>query len=268
VLEGLIRKALTRRVEGGSLVAPHRLLDDGERAELADALASVLAFADLFGRARVRELAERAKAGPETFSDAEPTTFAADPPGIIAAPEAALEYFRSLVPSLGIDPGRWGDSLRRKAFTLAASTDETITGRVQQAIADAIAEGKSHRQAAADIDGLLDAAGVSASNPSYSAAVWRTNAADAYQTAAYEEMTHPDVADAFPAFEYLAITDSRARPTHAAKNGRIYPASASFAEVRGTDAGDVVNCRCSFRPLTAGQLARLEAEGRRVESEW
>lgn len=267
VLEGLTRQALTRRVEGGSLVAPHRLFDDTERAKLADALASVLAFADLFGRARVREMADRARAAKQ-FSDAEPATFAENPPGIIAAPEAALEYFRSLIPSLGIDPERWGRSLRRKAFTLAAATDEQIAAKVQKAIADAIAEGESHQQATADIDGLLDAAGVSPRNPGYSETVWRTNAADAYQTAQFEEMSHPDVADAFPAWEYLAIVDGRARPTHAAREGKIYPSSVSFAEVRGTDIGDVANCRCSFRPLTAGQLARLEAEGRQVESQW
>lgn len=269
MLESLTRQALERKASGVGLIAPHRLFDDDERAKLAGSLGAVLALADLMGRARVRELAEKAAGSAATFSDAEPLkVFAETPPGVIAAPEAALEYLRGLVPTLGIDPQRWGDSLRRRAFTLAAATDETLAAKVRAAIADAIEDGKSHQRAAADIDGLLDAAGVSARSRGYSEMVWRSNCSDAYQTAAYEEMTHPDVADAFPAWEYLAIVDGRARPAHAAREGRIYPSAASFAAVRGTDIGDAANCRCSFRPLTAGQLARLEEQGRRVESEW
>lgn len=256
VLADVTRSALGRGVSGG------RLFDDGERQELADALAGVNATADLLGRSRVRELADKADATAfRSFADA--------PAVRIMAPEAAVRYFRGLVPSLDyLDPERFGESMRRRAFTLAVDTEGIILGKVQEAIARAIEQGKSSGDAAADVDGLLDAAGVTDRQRGYADLVFRTNAHDSYTTAAYEEMRHPDVRNAFPAWEYLNPADSRSRPTHAAKHGRYYPAAASFAEVRGTAAGDVIQCRCNFRPVTADEWAELEAGGAKIEDRW
>jgi len=143
-----------------------------------------------------------------------------------------------------------------------------MVGSVQDAIRRAIEEGKATPDAARDIQGILDSAGVSTNNPYYSTAVFRTNAHDAYLTASFEEMRHPDVRDAFTAWEYLAIVDGRARPHHAAKHGKLYPSSASFAEVRGTEEKDAINCRCNFRPITVEEMEELRAQDRHIESVW
>lgn len=201
------------------------LLDDGHLLQLADALAGVNATADLLARSRVREQADRVAVPFRTF---------ADQPAIrIAPPEVALDYFRGLVPSLDLDPERFGDFHRRQAFALAESTNEVLTGKVQDAIAAAIAEGKSTSEATNDVGGLLDAAGVSPANPQYAEMVFRTNAMDAYSQAYHEEGRNPDLRGQFPAWQYVGIDDHRAGKDHRPKFGKYYPAEASFAEVRG-----------------------------------
>lgn len=187
---------------------------------------------------------------------------------VIRSPEDALRYFLGLEPRLGLDPDRWGESLRRRAFTLAASTDEVLTAKVQAYLGDALRAGRSTQRAASDIDAILDAAGVGPRQSGYAEMVVRTNAMDAYTTAGHEQMREPAVADLFPAWQYLAVADSRSRKHHAARDGRLYPSSVSFTEVRGTDPSEVCNCRCSFRPVGAAELHRLEADGLRVESSW
>ena len=44
------------------------------------------------------------------------------------APTRALDYFRKLVPTIGVDPTRWGLALERKAFTVAGVSEERRTG--------------------------------------------------------------------------------------------------------------------------------------------
>lgn len=247
------------RTGGGSVLGP------AGRRELAAELAAVLATADLLARVRVLRLADD-HPRPTRFDDSVPTV---PPSGLtIRSPEDALRYFLGLEPRLGVDPDRWGESLRRRAFTLAASTDEQLTARVQSYIADALQQGRSTRQAAADIDAVLDAAGVGPTQRGYGELVWRTAAMDAYTTAGYEQMRDPEIADLFPGWFYLNPADSRSRPTHAARDGKLYPSSVSFAEVRGTSPADVCNCRCSFRPCGKSEWLRFLAAGGKVESSW
>jgi SPP1 gp7 family putative phage head morphogenesis protein len=251
-------------VAAGDLSGSGSVLAEHGRAELAGVLAAVMATADLLGRVRVLRLADGPPA--KRFDDAEPTV----PRGglLVRSPEDALRYFLGLDPRLGIDPDRWGESLRRRAFTLAASTDEELTARVRDFLGGAVRDGRSVPRAAADLDALLDAAGVGPRQSGYAEMVVRTNALDAYTTAGHEQMRAPEVADLFPAWEYLAVPDSRSRKHHAARDGRLYPSSASFAAVRGTSPADVCNCRCSFRPVGAAELSRLVASGRTVETAW
>jgi Phage Mu protein F like protein len=185
----------------------------------------------------------------------------AEPIPAAPTPEAALAYFRRLVPSLDRDPQRYGADLRRRAFTAAEATDATLLDHLQEIIAGWIETGEPTRGAEA-IAEALDRAGVSPANPSYSELVFRTNVADAYNTGAWEEFTDPDVAEEFPAWEYHNPADSRSRPHHAARSGNVYPNSISFNEVRGTDIGDVANCRCTFLPLHKSEYQAAERAGR------
>ena len=260
-LAELTRDATRRAVRAGGVQGS--LLNDQEQQQLAHVVAGINSIADLLGRARVRELAERAS-GKRQFSDTDAFVAFAEPlPDVaIAAPESAIEYFRRLIPSLGIDPERWAGDQRRKAFTVAESTNDVLTRRIQDAIKDAVSES---RDGTPDIDDLLDAAGVHPSNPQYSEMVWRTNAQDAYQTAAWEEARSPEMRDEFPAWRYLGVDDSRAGEDHRPKFNKVYPADATFSDVRGDRP---YNCRCGLAWLTTDELHEHISRGGKVESAW
>lgn len=235
---------------------------------LSDAFAAVNATAELLGRSRVREVAGRAKLWEGSHKgppDAPFSSFADAPAGVIVSPGQAVEYFTSLHPELGVDPRRFGQSLRRQAFTLAESTNQVLTKKVQQLIANSMWNSAGSAEATAKIRQALEDAGVSPKNPQYAEMVFRTNAMDAFQQGVYEEGRSPDVADLFPAWEYLGIKDGRQGKDHEPKFGRFYPASASFAEVRGDRP---FNCRCSMRWVDSFEWEDLQRQGKTLEGKW
>lgn len=255
VMTQVVEKAVERGVSSGEIMT-QPLLNADELQELAEALASVNATADLLGRANVRQLAEDPQA--KTFAK-----FADEQTRIrIQPPEEALRYFLGLFPSINQDPLRFGEFHRRQAFTLAASTNEVLTRRVQEAIAFAL---QNNTNGTVDVQDVLDEAGVSPANSQYAEMVFRTNAMDSYQSAAYEEARAPDLQATFPVWLYLGIMDGRQGKDHEPKFNRYYPAEATFSEVRGPRP---FNCRCSLRWVTADEWDRLKAQGARVETAW
>lgn len=189
------------------------------------------------------------------------------------SPLAALEYFRKLVPTLGVDPQRWGESLERHAFTLAIATEDELLRKVQAALAahlersptlppvGATVYPERLRSGPEVIDALLDEAGVSPHNSSYGELIYRTNTMESLNAGAQRELQAPDVIDDFPAWQYLAVVDGRERPKHGAKNRQYYPSTVPFTSIRGTDIGDVANCRCTFKPIWKTAWKKLQAQG-------
>lgn len=241
------------------------LFDATEEKRIAQSLATLNTTAELLGRSRVREMAERVAVAGDLSRFAEhdvPLSTFADGPGVIETPQAAVDYFVTLVPKLGIDPERLEDEQRRRAFTLAKSTNEALTSRVQKIIAEGLAENRSAADVTADITGALDAIGTSKRNPQYAEMVYRTNAMDAFQTGVYEEGRHPDVAGLFPVWQYLGIDDERAGEDHRPKFGKFFDAAVPFALARGNRP---YNCRCSMRWVDTYEWDDLYGRGARVE---
>jgi SPP1 gp7 family putative phage head morphogenesis protein len=240
-------------------VRADKFFDDGEHEVLKQTFAATTATSDLLARQKIRErwlkVVNRKHSEPRKFAD--PAT----PP--LMQPTKALDYFRKLTPTIGVDPLRWGAAMERHAFTLSVDTEGVVLDKVQKLIADRLATGVGISTAPSEIDAILNEAGIAPANPQYAEMVFRTNQRDAYVTAADEERRDPDVVDFFPAWRYSAIVDSRSRPEHSARNGNYYPADLTFTEVRGTEAGDVCNCRCDFIALDKFEWADLEAKGAR-----
>lgn len=113
------------------------------------------------------------------------------------------------------------------------------------------------------VDKILDRAGVSPAQPGYGEMVYRTNMMSAYSNGAQEELNA--VADVFPWWKYANPSDGRSRPAHAARNGRYYPTAVSFEQVRGTEAADVIQCRCVQIPVDRWEAEELMKAGVRVE---
>lgn len=171
-------------------------------------------------------------------------------------PAAAVDYFRRLVPTLADDPGRYGLALGRHAFTLAVATEQTILQKVKDAILAGLRTGTD---ATADVQDVLDAAGVSPRNPQYAEMVTRTATMDALNSGAVAEMQTPEMQEAFPVWRYDGILDSRTGDDHRPLIGRHYPSTANFADVRGPR---VWNCRCSPTPVFRSEAADLIRAGK------
>lgn len=264
LLAELTQNAVTRLFAEGDPLSATVLFDDHELARIQHSLAGTIASADLLGRARIRrraELAEKRAQAPATFADSDDDPFDvfAEPVPPLQ-PKEAIGYFNKLVPTLGTNANRYGPMLDRHAFTLAVATDQTVLERVKEAIAKRLAGEADPGSVAADIEDILKEAGVSPKSPQYSELVYRTNAMDAYNQGAAAELQAPEMQEAFPAYEYLGILDTRTGDDHRPRIGKYFPSSASFAEVRGNR---VFNCRCSFRPIHRSMM-----EGIRVEERW
>ncbi len=227
------------------------LLDDGERAELAEALAAIHATADLAGRAGVRRRVDSADRYHEALDERQTLH--------PMAPAAALDWFRRLVPTLVVDsPEPWQRDLHQGAFTAAATTDLKLLRKIKGFILQALETGQEIRSTPQKIEQLLDAAGVSPANPQYAEMLTRTSMMRAYTEGATAEMRHPDVREAFPAWRYEGVRDGRQGKDHEPHFGKYYPNHVAFADVRGKR---IWNCRCVPRPVSRAQWQRLQEQG-------
>src|SRR5262249_20808428 len=152
-----------------------RLFNDAELEQLSGAIAAATATADLLGRSRIHRRLAQARQyrerGLRLF--AEPTDFSAFGDSVEPLPpEAALAYFRGLVPSLNVDPRSFVSGQERTAFTLARAADVAMLRRVQQAIVGALQSG-AMRKGRAAVEDLLDAVGLSPRDPSYAEMMFR-----------------------------------------------------------------------------------------------
>lgn len=247
VLESITRDAIERKLNHHT--GP--LFNEDETKRLADALASTNATAELLGRYRIRERMKTQDQG-KRFAALTPGS---SPPLVKPIPpDAALKYFRELMPSLAPIPG-FDERCHRTAFTLALHTGSVMLKSVQDAITTALAEGK---RGTGTVTEILNLAGVSPSNPQYADMVFRTNAVDALNAGFDDERQADDVIEEFPAWEYLGIEDGREGDDHRPKFGNYYPASVTFAQARGKRP---FNCRCGSRAINRREWARLVANG-------
>lgn len=172
-------------------------------------------------------------------------------------PEQAIDYFTGLVPSIGVDPKRFGPRMERDAFTLANQTDRVVLDKVQAAIRSALETGELGTGAQA-VQSILNATGLAPVGPQsqYSEMVFRTNVMDSYNTGASREIA--DMEDTFPAWKYLGVRDGRQGEDHEPHFDLYYPASLAFADVRGDR---VFNCRCTFAPIDFVEWEELKSRG-------
>lgn len=283
VLADVTRRALTRLLgwrragnAGGlqakdRVMAATRLLSPGERRQLTASLAATTATATLLGASRIRRRADQVREvtnmAPQRFSDVATDLRCFDDTVLTPlAPSHAVAYFRGFVPglSVGSNPEAFAADVARQAFTLAVTTDAELLSRVQEIIAKRLETGEDIAGGPAEIQAVLEEAGVAPANPDYASMVMRTNMMDSYNTGAWREMA--DLSDVFPVWRYLNPDDSRSRPSHAARNGKYWPASREFADVRGREAKDVCNDRCSLTPVDVYEWADLVAAGATVEA--
>lgn len=264
-LSEIASEAVARLLKSARPQSAKNLFNAAERQQLADAIAATNTTADLLGRARIHQRAEKVKSGLKLFAeDATPFEKFDESPVTPLPPSRAIEYFRGLFPSLKV-PARLVGQHERQAFTLAKATEDELLGRVQNAIGKALETGEIGQGQAA-VTRLLDDAGAGDESNAYSEMVFRTNMLESYNVGAQRQLAEPKMAELFPVYQYLGIADGRERPRHHVHFDRYYDSSVPFAEVRDSVAGkfDGFNCRCSFAPVGADEWADLQAKGQRV----
>ena len=82
--------------------------------------------------------------------------------------------------------------------------------------------------------------------------IFRTNIQSMYQAGHYKQQM--EVVDERPYWQYVAVMDSRTRPSHAAMNGKVFPADHEFWQKNYPPNG--FNCRCTVRALSSREMAR------------
>lgn len=272
-LEQITRRALARfasNAEAVNRLSVSSLFNSADLSELADSFSATVAVADLLGRSRIHERMQQVENEVKTFAESQPVREPFRFEGNIQPlpPEAALDYFSQLVPMLGVNPQTFAPMIRQYAFTLAASTSATLTARVKDIITSNLASGEGTRAGAIAIEQTLSAAGVLPANPQYSEMVYRTNALSAYNRGAADELQTPIVQEFFPVWQYIGIDDGRERDRHREWFGKYFPNSVTFEQVRDFIKGsfDGFNCRCTFRPVSRFEWARLTANGATVST--
>lgn len=266
VLAEITRKAVKRVLRNsGTIEGISELYTEEERQQLADQLRDTVATAELLGRARIKLRAEQAK---EFHEQKQGGSFAERPtrmdvfaePIKPLSPEAAIDYFRRLVPGLEVSAAALAGRLIPQAFTLAVSTESVVLDKVKSAIQSRLETGQDVRGGAKEIQAILDEAGVSPANPQYAEAVLRTNMMESYNQGAQEELTAN--AEVFPVWKYSNPNDGRSRPHHAANNGKYFPTSTLFEDVRGHGPENAINCRCVPIPVDKWEALDLAKAGK------
>jgi hypothetical protein len=273
VLEEISRSATTRLLKNKYPLKQRKFFNQEEETKLAEALASALSPAELLGRTRTIkrwEAAKKTKDDPDKFSESEPTDWSsfdetdANKKVQPMPPERALNYFRAIAPKLNdLTIKLFGEQIRRAAFKLAATTNQTALDRTHTAIRQRLETGQGISTAPGEIDEILASVGVTSRNPQYSEQIFRTNMMNSYQQGTMDQMRDPEIAEDVPVWEYLGIKDGRQRPSHEVHFNKYFPNTMDFAEVRDHIDGEFsgFNCRCQPNPITKWTWAKLQARG-------
>lgn len=196
-----------------------------------------------------------------------------DTPDLAAAiglpPERAISYFKAKGYAITFDWHELQAEAAAKAFTVAKCTRLDILTDIRDAVQKTLDQGMTLRQFRQELTPKLQAKGwwgkqevvdprtgevrqAQLGSPWRLRTIYETNMATAYAAGRYQEQL--ENADAQPYWMYVAVMDSRTRPSHAALNGKTLrfddPFWNSFYPPNGW------NCRCRVRALSESRLAR------------
>ncbi|ENS4336267.1 minor capsid protein [Salmonella enterica] len=186
------------------------------------------------------------------------------------APKEAVAYFRAKGQHIGWN---WYDTavdVHARSFTVAkaARVDvlTTIQGEVERAIAQGVSQQEFIDTLAPRLKKLgwwgkqivVDSAGnaetVQLGSPRRLALIYNVNTRVAYNVGRYAQLMNST--DTHPFWQYVAVMDSRTRPSHAALNGLVFRYDDPFWKTHYPPNG--WNCRCRVRALSQ---ARMDALG-------
>ncbi|HGP2815369.1 TPA: phage minor head protein [Salmonella enterica] len=185
-------------------------------------------------------------------------------------PKEAIAYFRAKGQHIGWN---WYDTavdVHARSFTVAKAARVDVLTTIQDEVKRAIEQGVSQQEF---IDTLaprlkklgwwgkqivVDSAGnaetVQLGSPRRLALIYNVNTRVAYNVGRYAQLMNS--IDTHPFWQYVAVMDSRTRPSHAALNGLVFRYDDPFWKTHYPPNG--WNCRCRVRALSQ---ARMDALG-------
>ncbi|WP_394165975.1 phage minor head protein [Photobacterium piscicola] len=117
----------------------------------------------------------------------------------------AIEHLKSLVPMEGDEYQKLEANLKLRAFTIASVIGEEGVNRVKRYYIDALSLGQSKSEAMQGIDGWLEKAGISESNPYWLDLHYRNNMMTAYNVGRWTQVEHNAAVDYLM---YSAVRDN------------------------------------------------------------
>ena len=181
-------------------------------------------------------------------------------------PRRAIAYFKAKGYAISWN---WWDTWQEahaKAFTAAKATRLDILQTVRGALQRTLDEGLTERAFVRDLEPTLKKLGwwgkqvvvdeqggaerVQLGSPHRLKTLFRTNVNTAYAAARYRQQAEDT--DNRPYWQYLAMGDTRTRPSHAALNGQVFRHDDPFWHSHYPPNG--FNCRCRVRALTEAQV--------------
>lgn len=195
-------------------------------------------------------------------------------------PEQAIAYLKSKGLRLSFNWAEMLDEAHARVFTVAKAMRLDILQDIRTALLSALKEGKTLAQFEKELTPLLQSKGwwgkqlvpgnggelevAQLGSPHRLKTIYQTNMQSAFMAGRAKAQQE---ADAFPYLMYVAVMDSRTRPSHAALNGKIWRKDHPVWSVISPPNG--FNCRCRTRALTLGQMKReglVEAQDPEIDT--
>ncbi len=190
-------------------------------------------------------------------------------------PEEAVAYLRSKGYAVSHNWWEVWQEANAKAFTVAKAAREDILTLIKTEIEQSLKDGTTQQQfidrlrpqlekagwwgKQIIVDSEGDAESVQLGSPRRLQTIYRTNQAVAYARARYQRQFQ--VGKHRPYWKYIAVMDSRTRPSHSALHGRVFRYDDPIWDIIYPPNG--WGCRCGVITYSQRQLDR---EGLKVES--
>ncbi|EHU4528881.1 minor capsid protein [Salmonella enterica] len=185
------------------------------------------------------------------------------------APKEAIAYFRAKGQHIGWNWYETAADVHARSFTVAKAARVDVLTTIQTEVERAISQGVSQQEFIDTLSPrlkklgwwgkqvIVDSAGnaeeVQLGSPRRLALIYNVNTRVAYNVGRYAQLMNST--DTHPFWQYVAVMDSRTRPSHAALNGLVFRYDDPFWKTHYPPNG--WNCRCRVRALSQERMNAL-----------
>ncbi|EGC4267775.1 phage head morphogenesis protein [Salmonella enterica] len=185
------------------------------------------------------------------------------------APKETVAYFRAKGQHIGWNWYETAADVHARSFTVAKAARVDVLTTIQTEVERAISQGVSQREFIDTLSPrlkklgwwgkqvIVDSAGnaeeVQLGSPRRLALIYNVNTRVAYNVGRYAQLMNST--DTHPFWQYVAVMDSRTRPSHAALNGLVFRYDDPFWKTHYPPNG--WNCRCRVRALSQERMNAL-----------